>query len=97
MGGCDMKRTISPINSAPEEHLKILSIDSWLKPYEKDISLRMKRYREMKKAIVGETGSLRDFANGHHYFGIHKVSDGWLYREWAPAADAPENPTPRRR
>ncbi len=88
MGGCDMKRTISPINSAPEEHLKILSIDSWLKPYEKDISLRMKRYREMKKAIVGETGSLRDFANGHHFFGFHKVSDGWLYREWAPAAEA---------
>jgi 1,4-alpha-glucan branching enzyme len=30
---------------------------------------------------------LSEFANGHEYFGFHKTQSGWVYREWAPAAD----------
>ena len=30
--------------------------------------------------------TLREFANGHYYFGFHHVDGGWIYREWAPAA-----------
>lgn len=68
--------------------LKILEIDPWLAPFEKDLALRMSRYQELKKALLGETESFVDFANGHHYFGFHTTQDGWVYREWAPAADA---------
>ncbi len=68
--------------------LKILSIDPWLRSYEKDLKLRMRRYRDVKKSILGEGGSLKEFANGHNFFGFHPVSDGWFYREWAPAAEA---------
>ena len=48
----------------------------------------MKRYSEVKKALLGEKKSFNDFANGHHFFGFHKTDDGWYYREWAPAAEA---------
>ncbi len=68
--------------------LKILTIDPWLRPYEKDLLLRMKRYRDEKKVLLGENGDFRDFANGHKFFGFHQVENGWYYREWAPAAEA---------
>ncbi len=65
---------------------KIFEYDPALKPFESDINLRMNNYYNKKKELVGETGKLIDFANGHHYFGFHKTEDGWIYREWAPAA-----------
>lgn len=66
---------------------KILEIDPYLAPYEKDIALRMDNYARKRFELVGETGNLSDFANGHEYFGFHKTQDGWVYREWAPAAE----------
>lgn len=65
---------------------KILRIDPLLKPYKKDINLRMQNYENKRSELVGD-GSLTDFANGHEYFGFHKTKDGWVYREWAPAAE----------
>ena len=67
---------------------KIFEHDPYLLPFESDIDLRMNNYARKKKELVGEGGSLRDFANGHLYFGFHKTEGGWYYREWAPAADA---------
>ena len=66
--------------------LKIIKIDPYLAPYEKDLLLRMDNYRRKKKELV-KNGSLLDFANGHRYFGFHKRHDSWVYREWAPAAE----------
>ena len=68
--------------------LKIFECDSELLPYKKDIEQRMKNFNDKKKELVGNTGSLCDFANGYEYFGFHRTEDGWVYREWAPAADA---------
>ncbi len=70
-----------------QQQLKILEIDPWLAPYESDLKLRMSRFEEVKKALLGEETKLADFANGHHYFGFHLTEEGWYYREWAPAAD----------
>ena len=67
--------------------LKILEIDPWLKPYEKDLKLRMDRYEKVRRELLGVTGRFADFANGHHFFGFHRDENGWVYREWAPAAD----------
>ncbi len=67
---------------------KILQYDPYLKPFEKDLQLRMDNYMAKRKELVGEKGSLVDFANGYEYFGIHPTEDGWVYREWAPAAEA---------
>lgn len=66
---------------------KIFDYDPSLLPYESDIELRMRNYHNKKRELVGDNGKLIDFANGHHYFGFHKVENGWYYREWAPAAD----------
>ena len=66
---------------------KIFEYDPSLLPYAADIDQRMKNYARKKKELVGVDGCLRDFANGHEYFGFHKTKNGWVYREWAPAAE----------
>ena len=66
---------------------KILEYDEYLKPFASDIELRMSNYERKKKELLGNDLSLKDFANGHEYYGFHKTNDGWYYREWAPAAD----------
>ena len=68
--------------------LKILSIDKYLAPYEKDFQLRMDNYNRKKKELLPSGGTLADFANGYLYFGIHRTPSGWVYREWAPGAEA---------
>ncbi|MDD3411873.1 MAG: alpha-amylase family glycosyl hydrolase, partial [Eubacteriales bacterium] len=72
-----------------EPKLAILKIDPWLAPFEEDLTRRMDRYRSVKKALLGDEGrSLGDFANGALYYGFHRTETGWVYREWAPAAQA---------
>ena len=66
---------------------RIFEYDKWLLPFEKDIDLRMERYEDKLCELVGKGGSLYGFADMHEYFGFHRTSDGWVYREWAPAAD----------
>lgn len=65
---------------------KILEIDPYLQPYEKDINLRMENLERKKQQLFGNGGNLVDLANGYEYFGFHRTKDGWVYREWAPAA-----------
>lgn len=66
---------------------KIFDYDPYLRPYKKDIQLRMDNYEKKKSEILADGAALLDFANAHEYFGFHKTQDGWVYREWAPAAD----------
>ncbi len=68
--------------------LKILSIDKYLAPYKKDFQLRMDNYNRKKAELLPNGGTLSDFANGYLYFGIHRTPTGWVYREWAPGAQA---------
>lgn len=67
---------------------KITKIDPMLKSYDKDIELRMENYKRKRSELLDKAESLVEFANGHEYFGLHKTQKGWVYREWAPAADA---------
>ena len=67
---------------------KILKIDPYLENFEQDINLRMDNYKRKRKELLGEEKSLVDFANGYKYFGFHRTKGGWVYREWAPAAEA---------
>ncbi len=66
---------------------RILKLDPYLSPYEDDIELRCENYKKKKKELLRKGETLSDFANGYKYFGFHKSEDGWVYREWAPAAD----------
>ena len=56
---------------------KILEYDEYLKPFASDIELRMSNYERKKKELLGNDLSLKDFANGHEYYGFHKTNDGW--------------------
>jgi len=67
--------------------LSILTYDPMLIPYREHLERRMVRYEQRRRDLVGD-GSLCDFANGHEFFGFHRTADGWVYREWAPGADA---------
>ncbi len=66
---------------------KIFTHDPYLKPFAADIELRMNNYKHKKRDLLPEGGRLTDFANGHLYYGFHRVEGGWVYREWAPAAE----------
>ena len=67
---------------------KILEIDPYLKSFEQDINLRMDNYKRKRNELLGGTEHIADFANGHNYFGFHRTKTGWVYREWAPAAES---------
>ncbi len=65
---------------------RILELNPQLAPFAGDIDLRMQLYRDTKARLLTEGQTLRDFAQAHHYYGIHHLDDGWVYREWAPGA-----------
>ena len=65
---------------------RILELNPQLKPFERDIDLRMELYHNTKNRLLAQGGTLKEFANAHHYFGIHHLNGSWVYREWAPSA-----------
>ena len=69
-------------------NLKILEYNPILKPYESDLQLRMNNLENTRKRILKEGETLKEFANGHMFYGFHCTDEGWYYREWAPAAEA---------
>ncbi len=66
---------------------KIIEIDPYLQPYQNDIDLRIQNYESKRKELAGDAKTLKTFANGYKYFGFHRARSGWVYREWAPAAE----------
>lgn len=68
------------------KYWKSLDIDPWIKDYKNDIDLRMEEFKKQKSKLLKKGEKLKDFANAHNYYGIHKTKDGWIYREWAPNA-----------
>lgn len=66
--------------------LPIIEKDPWLAPYEHIIRARHEHFLKTEKKLIQETGSLKAFATGHLYFGLHREKSGWVFREWAPNA-----------
>jgi 1,4-alpha-glucan branching enzyme len=69
--------------------MKILGLiknDQWLVPFEKVITQRYQKAKQKEENLLIERNSLSDFATGYLYFGLHKTSNGWVLREWAPNA-----------
>ena len=63
----------------------ILNYNPQLRPYTAELTQRVTHFQAVKAALA-PGGSLSQMANGHFYFGIHHHPEGWVYREWAPAA-----------
>jgi 1,4-alpha-glucan branching enzyme len=68
--------------------LAILRNDPWLEPYAGAIEGRHEDVlRKYKELTANSGGSLKDFANAHNYFGMHRDENGdWVFREYAPNA-----------
>ena len=66
----------------------IVQEDPWLEPYSDIIRKRFEAAEHRLNQITGGTGNLQDFASGFLYYGLHRVADGWVFREWAPNADS---------
>jgi len=68
----------------------IVENDHWLIPVEKEVIWREEYFNAKLSLIERLHGSLYDFAGQHQNLGIHYDSDrkGWVYREWAPNAQA---------
>ncbi len=65
---------------------KLVRNDPWLVPYEKVIKNRLDSSYNKEREISGPGGNLSSFANGYLFFGLHKIRQGWVFREWAPNA-----------
>ena len=68
------------------ERPAIVIRDPYLGAYEEKIRERISKIKAKLLELSGGTNSLASFANGHHYFGLHRTDKGWILREWAPNA-----------
>ena len=64
----------------------ILEHNPQLLPFASEIEARVQRWKQVKKDLLPKDTTLAQFANGHLFYGIHRLESGWVYREWAPAA-----------
>ena len=71
-----------------DTRLKIVKDDPWLEPFNDAIQGRHDHVVHKLEELTGGKTTLSDFAEGHHYFGLHKATRGWVFREWAPNATA---------
>ena len=79
------KTATSP--QASNAHVGLVKNDAYLEPYEDAIRGRHDHYLWKLNQLTGNgRKTLTDFANGHEYYGLHKLSKGWVFREWAPNA-----------
>jgi 1,4-alpha-glucan branching enzyme len=65
----------------------LVKSDPWLEPFAKQIADRQARASNTVQELA-QGGVLSDFATGYLYFGLHRTSTGWVFREWAPNAVA---------
>ena len=69
------------------KHIGLVAKDAYLEPYEEAIRGRHDHAEwKIKQLTRNGRRTLSDFAHGHKYFGLHKLSRGWVFREWAPNA-----------
>jgi len=67
---------------------EIIVRDPYLKPFEGTIVHRLYKAINKEEELKNAATSLKEFANGHQFFGLHKTKKGWVFREWAPNAQS---------
>ena len=69
------------------KHIGLVKNDAYLEPYEDAIKGRHDHALWKLDNLTNHgKQNLTDFANGHKYYGLHKTTRGWVFREWAPNA-----------
>jgi len=64
----------------------LINKDPYSEPF-KDIILYRIKHSEIKEKELTGRKTLSEFANAHHYFGLHKTKSEWVYRDWLPNAN----------
>ncbi len=64
---------------------RLTTHDAWLAPHAKKITDRLRHTRDFARRLLGDE-PLLDFAQGYKHFGLHRVDDRTVLREWAPGA-----------
>jgi 1,4-alpha-glucan branching enzyme len=67
---------------------QLLHDDPYLQPYQSVLLRRWALIEQTRQRVLPEGKSLADFAAGHEFFGLHFRDGQWVFREWAPNADA---------
>ena len=67
---------------------KLLATDPLLQLYETTLHRRAEKTRARELQLTRGEISLREFAAGQQYFGLHLQDREWVLREWAPNATA---------
>ena len=79
----------SDVRKKSTEHIGLVKRDVYLEPFEEAICGRHEHVLWKLNELTSQGKvSLSDFANGYKYYGLHKISHGWVFREWAPTATA---------
>ena len=65
---------------------QLVAKDPYLKPFKAKLQKRMERAALRELQLTDGERPLSDMANGHLYYGLHKTSTGWVFREKAPNA-----------
>ncbi len=65
---------------------ELISSDPYLDPYREDIKKRVRHFTAAEKRISPD-GDLKGFASAHLYYGLHRIRDKAVFREWAPNAE----------
>ena len=69
------------------KHIGLVKDDPWLERFEDAIKGRHEHaVWKINQLTRNGKKSLTEFASGHLYYGLHKMSRGWVFREWAPNA-----------
>ena len=70
--------------------LPIVSNDQWLEPVAKEVFERYATYIHKLNSIENDYKSLLKFADAYKYFGfnLNRKTNTWVFREWAPKANA---------
>src|SRR5574344_2002546 len=73
--------------SQETQHIGLVKNDGYLAPYENAIRGRYD-HAVWKLNQFTQNGKIKlsDFASGYNYYGLHKLSRGWIFHEWAPHA-----------
>ena len=79
-----MKKAVKKTES---RELNLLVRDAYLQPFADAIKGRHEwAVKKINQYTNNGKSTLSDFANGYMYFGLHRTTRGWVFREWAPNA-----------
>ncbi|MEJ2156246.1 MAG: alpha amylase C-terminal domain-containing protein [Desulfobacteraceae bacterium] len=67
---------------------QLLQDDPYLEPYRSVLLHRFALIDQTRQKLLREEKSLAEFASGHEYFGLHFRNEQWVFREYAPNAEA---------